>query len=111
MRWLFAWRRSRGVATSSAMARSKLILVGGLLMTIAATGRGEAATFTFTPAADAHVASAYPTTNYASATRIIADASPLTQSMIRFSVSGISGTVTSARVRLFVSDPSGDGPA
>lgn len=93
------------------MARSKLILVGGLLMTIAAAERGHAATFTFTTSADAHVASGAPTTNYASATRFVVDASPATQSLLRFNVTGISGTVTSARVRIFVSDPSGDGPA
>ena len=90
------------------MARTKLVLVGGLL-TIAAVG--EAATFTFTPTADAKVVSTSPTTNYAGDTRIVADASPATQSYLRFNVAGISGTVTSARVRLFVSDPSGDGPA
>jgi hypothetical protein len=93
------------------MARKHLTFVGGLLVTIVATGRGEAATFTFTPTADAKVVSTYPTTNYASATRVVADGSPATQSYLRFSVSGISGTVTRARVRLFVSDPSGDGPA
>ncbi|MBA3501066.1 MAG: DNRLRE domain-containing protein [Deltaproteobacteria bacterium] len=93
------------------MGRTKLILVGGLLMTFAAAERGEAATFTFTPAADAKVVSTYPTTNYASNTRIVVDALPATQSLIRFNVSGISGTVTRARVRLFVSDPSSDAAA
>ena len=91
------------------MRRTKLILVGGLLMTLAAAERGEAGTFTFTPAADAKVVSTYPTTNYATNTRLVVDASPATQSLLRFNVTGISGTVTSARVRLFVSDPSSDG--
>ena len=98
------------VATPSAMAQRKLILVGGLLI-LAAAERGEAATYTFTPTADAKVTATYPTSNYGTQTRVVVDANPSTASLVRFNVSGISGSVTSARVRFFVSDPSGDGPS
>src|SRR5687767_4773895 len=91
------------------MRRSKLIIALVGLLTTAALA--QAGTFTFTPAADAKVVSTYPTTNYAGDTRVVVDASPATQSLIRFNVTNISGTVTSARVRLFVSDPSSDAAA
>src|SRR5262245_15368934 len=70
-----------------------------------------AATTTFTPIADAHVQSDLPTTNFGSSTRPTVDGSPAANAMLRFQVAGLSGTVTSAKLRLFINNPSDDGPA
>ncbi|HLL24809.1 MAG TPA: DNRLRE domain-containing protein [Kofleriaceae bacterium] len=93
------------------MRRSTTIVLGLVCSAFLSTATAHAGTFTFNPTADAKVVSTYPTTNYGSDPRVAADASPATQSLLRFNVTGLSGTVRSARVRLFVSDPSGDGPA
>ena len=73
----------------------------------------EAATATtnFNPIADAHVANTTPTTNFGTSTRPAVDGSPLAHTVMRFQVAGLSGTVTSAKLRLFVNNPSTDGPA
>jgi len=68
-------------------------------------------TSTFPAAADAHVQSDLPTSNFGSGTRMVTDGDPQAQVLIRFSVSGLSGTVTSARLRLFANNPSDDGPS
>ena len=86
------------------LALSSLILV-------ATAGSGRAGTYTFLPTADSHVQADTPTTNFATATRLIADGSPQRQSLLLFDATGVTGTVTSAKLRVFVSDPSGDGPA
>ncbi|MGH9035110.1 MAG: DUF7594 domain-containing protein, partial [Acidimicrobiia bacterium] len=65
---------------------------------------------TATLEADARVAAAKPSTNYGSSSRLEVDASPLTESFLRFSVSGVDGAVTSARLRAWVTDGSGNGP-
>lgn len=85
------------------IALSSLILLG------AATA--HAGTYTFTPTADAHVQADTPATNFATATRFITDGSPQRQSLVMFNATGVTGTVTSAKLRVFVSDPSGDGPS
>ncbi|MDQ3365282.1 MAG: DNRLRE domain-containing protein [Myxococcota bacterium] len=93
------------------MARINLGALGGIVLILGAASSSDAATITFTPTADAKLDATFPTTNFGTATRVVVDASPTTQSALRFSVSGTSGAVTRATVRLFVSDPSSDGPA
>lgn len=88
-----------------------------------ATSEGSTPTTTNTPTSiflpniitmpstgDARVLQANPTTNYATATRLDVD-SPGEQSYIRFNVSGVTGTVTSAVVRLYVTNGSSNGPS
>jgi PKD repeat protein len=81
-------------------------------------GPGTAAASTtalaFNPIADARVEEANPSVNYGTLTRLgtDGDAGLRIESYLRFFVSGISGTVQSATLRLYaVSDPTGDGPA
>ncbi|WP_233153310.1 DNRLRE domain-containing protein, partial [Kineosporia sp. R_H_3] len=69
---------------------------------------------TFTPVADAQTKSTSATTNYGTATsvrlRAGTTASPGDyRTYLRFSVSGIASTVTSAKLRLFVTDASAVG--
>ena len=85
---------------------------------LAFTGSGTAATpppsLTFNPVADARVEEANPATNYGTLTRLgtDGDAGLRVESYLRFDVSGISGTVQKATLRLYaVSDPTVDGPA
>ncbi len=67
-------------------------------------------TLTFSPAADTYVESDLPTTNFGTATTIIADNSPIKTMLLRFAVSGISGRqVLSAKLRLYCVDPSSVG--
>jgi hypothetical protein len=71
----------------------------------------DAGTSTFRPIADAHVASDTPASNFAAATRMGVDGSPVAQTFLRFQVSGLSGTVSAARLRLFANNPTTDGPS
>lgn len=66
---------------------------------------------TFLPAGDATVRSTRPTTNYGSSSTVMADTSPLSHGYLKFSVTGLTGTIQSATLRLFVTDPSSNGPA
>ncbi|MFC7246619.1 DNRLRE domain-containing protein [Catellatospora aurea] len=59
-----------------------------------------AATSTFTPVADTYVQADTASTNYGTAVQITVDSSPQRQMFLRFTVSGVSGTVTSAKLRL-----------
>ena len=60
--------------------------------------------------ADARVLEASPTTNYGSLSRLDVD-NPGEQSHLRFNVSGVSGAVQRATLRLFVRNGSSNGPS
>jgi PKD repeat protein len=68
---------------------------------------------TLTPVADAHVKSSSPSTNYGSLDTLRlrngGTTSDTYRSYLKFDVSGLSGAATSAKLRLFVTDPSPDG--
>jgi calcineurin-like phosphoesterase family protein len=65
----------------------------------------------FLPDADASVAKGSPTTNYGTKSTLLTDASPVHSAYLRFTVSGVEGTVARARLRLWVTNGSGNGPA
>lgn len=65
---------------------------------------------TILPSADARVLSANPTTNYGTTVRLDVD-NPGEQSYIRFDVSGLTGAVVNAKVRLYVTNGSSNGPS
>jgi hypothetical protein len=64
----------------------------------------------FTPVADARVEQASPDGNFGAATTLIVDTSPLTESYLRFEVSGLAGPVERATLRLWVVNETGNGP-
>ncbi|HEU0297494.1 MAG TPA: DNRLRE domain-containing protein [Anaerolineales bacterium] len=67
-------------------------------------------TLTFSPIADAYIQSSSPTTNFGSSTIIGVDNSPITNLLIKFSVTGVSGRqVTRARLRLYNTNASTTG--
>jgi fibronectin type 3 domain-containing protein len=68
-------------------------------------------TLTFVPDADTYVEQANPGTNFGTATKLLVDNSPVREGYLRFTVSGLSGSVQSATLRLFVTDSTSNGPA
>jgi hypothetical protein len=68
-------------------------------------------TVTFAPNADAYVEQANPTTNFGTKTKVLVDNSPVRQGYLRFTVAGLSGSVQTATLRLFVTDSTSNGPA
>jgi hypothetical protein len=64
---------------------------------------------TLAAVADAWVLEADPDTNHGTAARLDVD-SPGEESYIRFRVTGVTGAIQSARLRMFVTDKSSDGP-
>jgi hypothetical protein len=75
---------------------------------------GAPGTLTFTAAADARVVQASPTTNYGTATtlQVDGDTGAAQTSFIRFATSGISGSIQSAKLRVFcTTNGTANGPA
>jgi hypothetical protein len=70
-------------------------------MACIAASPAAAATTTFAPVADSYVAADAPTANYGTSAKLRADGSPVNRSYLRFDVSGLSGTVTRATLRVF----------
>ena len=75
------------------------------------TTGGGATAGTFTAIADTYVDASTATTNYGSAVALGTDNSPVQRSLFRFTVAGLSGTVTSAKLRVWATDGSANGPA
>ena len=70
------------------------------------------ATSTSVPEADARVEQANPAANFgSSALRTDSGADATVESHLRFSLSGLTGPVTSAKLRVYATTPSVDGPA
>ncbi len=65
----------------------------------------------FGAAADSYVAKSAPKVNYGSKATLLTDSEPVNGAYLRFTVSGVEGTVNSARLRLWVTNASGNGPA
>lgn len=99
--------------------RARRLGVGGLALvlltaavTVAVVDPGtsaEAATTTLAPVADTYVNASAPTTRYGTASQLIVDGSPVTQTFVRFDLTGVSGTVQAARLRLHVVNISNGG--
>jgi len=70
------------------------------------TATWTGSTFTFAPLEDAYVNAGSPTTNYGSSTTLRADASPDVHSYLRFNVTGLSGEVAKATLRVFANSAS-----
>jgi hypothetical protein len=65
------------------------------------SGPASAATTTFLPSADSYVQSDHPNTNYGLATSLRVDGTPATNAYLRFDLTGIGGTVTSATLKVY----------
>ncbi len=67
-------------------------------------------TLTFVAAADTYVVQSSPGASFGSAVSLLSDTSPLSRIYVRFVVSGVTGSVTGAKVRLRVTDSTSDAP-
>jgi hypothetical protein len=91
--------------TGVQMMRSIFLAIAFLTTTTAL-----ATTLSFSPSADARISAYYPDTNFGSEAILRVDSNPRNVSYLKFDVSGISGSLSSAKLRLFVKDASGNGP-
>ena len=65
---------------------------------------------TFAAEADAYVEQANPSTTFGTGALLLTDNSPVRHSYLRFTVTGVSGSIQSAKLRLFASDGTSNGP-
>jgi 3-phytase len=91
------------VLAASVVAAASLQLLAG------APAAGAVRSLTARATADATVQKSLPTTSLGSASTLSAGASPLAHSYVQFSVSGVSGHVSRAVLRLYATDGSVDG--
>jgi hypothetical protein len=71
------------------------------------TGTGGSATLT--PVADSYVDASAPTTNHGTTTALRVDGSPVVRSYLRFNVSGLTGSATSATLRVWATSAQSTG--
>src|SRR5919112_2093165 len=76
------------------------LLLGTGAAVVAPALAADASTTTFAATADTFVSSANLAANYGTAPYVVTDASPVRRIFLKFTVSGLSGAVTSARLRL-----------
>ena len=91
-------------ATSAGFSADDFIVTGG--------GGSNLKTFTFQSAHDAHVQSLTPATNYGAATELRLDtnsASDVSDAYLKFNVTGVTGVLQSAKLRLRCTDGSSQG--
>ena len=96
------------------VARRLAAFLGLALLTSAlgplGPGPAEATTLTVGAEADALVTTVRPDRNYGRHPKLQVDGSPLVESYLRFRVENLDGAVRSARLRLYVSGATTDGP-
>ncbi|AGZ42051.1 CBM96 family carbohydrate-binding protein [Actinoplanes friuliensis] len=89
-----------GIRKFGPAAATALLTAATATVVLTSGTPASAATATFTPTADTYVQSDTAATGYGTATQIVVDNSPVRRSFLRFTVSGVSGTVTAAKLRL-----------
>src|SRR5919198_6375919 len=102
-------------------AAAVVLLAAALAVLATAFGRAPVVTdalaatttLSFPATADTYVDQAAPGSNFGSASTLTADAGTgvAKNAYLRFQVSGVTGTVVSAKVHLFVTNGTGNGPA
>lgn len=92
-------RSSIGVATVAATVAGSIALLSPQI--------AVAATNTFTAVADTYVQDTTATTNYGTSTQFVVDNSPVRKTFLKFSVSGLTSAVTSAKLRIHVNGTGG----
>jgi hypothetical protein len=95
------------MARAAALVPALLTLAVSVCVAPAAAG-----TFEFHATADTYVDSASPRKEFGTAKRVWTNGDvPLNQTFVRFKVAGLTGTVTDAVLRLYVTDGTSNGPA
>ncbi|MEV7908151.1 CBM96 family carbohydrate-binding protein, partial [Streptomyces anulatus] len=70
-------------------------------------GVANAATTTFNPVADTYVDNSHTSTNYGTSGQLGVDNSPVKRAFLRFTVTGITGTISSVKLRVHTDNVSG----
>ncbi|NUT32341.1 MAG: DNRLRE domain-containing protein [Hamadaea sp.] len=98
----------RRTATIGVSVAATLLAATATVVYVLGTPTGAAAaTTTFTPTADTYVDNSATGTNYGASGQLGVDNSPIKRIFLKFAVSGVSGTVTSAKLRVHTDDVSG----
>ena len=90
--------------------RAPLAVLSSIIVTAAtltASTAAHAASTTFTPTADTYVDNGSTGTNYGTSGQLGTDNSPVKRTFLKFTVSGISGSVSNAKLRIHTDDVSG----
>lgn len=96
----------------SRIAATIPVLVALAVCTFGASA-AAAGTFTFKASADTYANQAYPSKSYGGAKRVWAQGAkdPFNETFARFTASGITGTVTGATLRFYVTNGTNNGPS
>ncbi len=103
--------RTRAHRRTSIAAVGVLLAAGLVGSLLAMSSQAATRVSSFSATADARVEKSASTSNFGTATRLISDDSPVIESFFRFTVSGVSGTVERAKLRVYVYNGSINGPA
>jgi hypothetical protein len=90
--------------------RAPLAVLSSVIVTAAtltASTAAHAATTTFTPTADTYVDNGSTGTNYGTSGQLGTDNSPIKRTFLKFTVSGITGSVGNAKLRIHTDDVTG----
>ena len=98
-------RIQRIAVTVGASVTTSAIAAGALVVLTAPSA--SAATVTLTSTADTRLLSNAATTNYGTSTTLGVDSSEVQNSFLKFNITGVSGTITSAKLRLHVKNAAG----
>lgn len=112
--WSYQPMPARNTRVASGVAIAAVTAVAGTML-IVESPCASAATTTLTPTADTYVDSLLPTTNYGDSTRLsvvqpssllgsLAPAQEIKNLFLKFDLSAVAGTITSAKLRLHVAD-------
>src|SRR6266540_6519981 len=85
---------------TSSIAAAAVATVVTAAVVVAGTDTASAASLTFTPVADTYVQNSTPTTNYGTSSQIVVDNSPVRRMFLKFTVSGLTEVVSSAKLRI-----------
>ncbi|WP_436496079.1 CBM96 family carbohydrate-binding protein [Actinokineospora sp. HUAS TT18] len=98
-------RRTAKIA--GALAGVVTVATTATLVVIGSAPVASAATTTFTPVADTYVDNAATGTNYGTSGQLGVDNSSVKRTFLRFNVSGVTGTVTGAKLRIHTDNVAG----
>ena len=101
---------STSTATATSTATPTASATSTPTRTATLTATSTPAVLSFTPSADARAVQAQPGTNFGSGSTLSIDSSPMIHGYLRFSVSGVTQPVQRATLRLWVVDPTKNGP-
>ncbi|RLK61671.1 DUF7594 domain-containing protein [Actinokineospora cianjurensis] len=99
-------RRARTARVTGAVAGA-VAIAAATVVAVATAPTAAAATTTFTPVADTYVDNSATSTNYGTTGQLGVDGSPVKRAFLRFTVSGVTGQVTGAKLRVHTDDVSG----